>query len=76
MKMLMQVKDAKNAHHLVLRSIMSAGEQVGAEVLRWASEALDVAVNEMWGQTEFNYLVGNCTAIMPRSKRVIRPSEL
>jgi acetyl-CoA synthetase len=65
MKMLMQVKDLKKKHNLVLRSIMSAGEQVGAEVLRWASEALDVAVNEMWGQTEFNYLVGNCSAIMP-----------
>jgi acetyl-CoA synthetase len=65
MKMLMQVKDPKKKYGLALRSIMSAGEQVGAEVLRWASEVLDVGVNEMWGQTEFNYLVGNCTDIMP-----------
>ena len=47
-----------------MRSIMSAGEQVGAEVVHWAREALGVTVNEMWGQTEFNYLVGNCSAIM------------
>lgn len=64
MKMLMQVKDPKKNYGLVLRSIMSAGEQVGAEIVRWASDTLDVAVNEMWGQTEFNYLVGNCTEIM------------
>jgi len=64
MKMLMQVEDPKQRYGLVLRAIMSAGEQVGAEVLRWADETLDVKVNEMWGQTEFNYLVGNCTAIM------------
>ena len=70
-KMLMQVKDPKQKYGLTLRSIMSAGEQVGKEVLRWASDALDVAVNEMWGQTEFNYLVGNCSAIMP-----VRPGSM
>jgi acetyl-CoA synthetase len=64
-KMLMQVDSPKQTYGLALRSIMSAGEQVGAEVLRWVSEELDVGVNEMWGQTEFNYLVGNCTAVMP-----------
>jgi acetyl-CoA synthetase len=65
MKMLMQVDSPKRKHGLRLRSIMSAGEQVGAEVVRWASEELDVGVNEMWGQTEFNYLAGNCTQVMP-----------
>ena len=65
MKMLMQVDSPKRKHGLRLRSIMSAGEQVGTEVLRWASEELDVGVNEMWGQTEFNYLAGNCAQIMP-----------
>ena len=65
MKMLMQVERPRETHGIVLRSIMSAGEQVGGEVVRWAEEALGVGVNEMWGQTEFNYLVGNCSAIMP-----------
>ena len=57
--------------HLQLRSIMSAGEQVGAEVLRWADETLGVRVNEMWGQTEFNYLVGNSASILP-----VRPGSM
>lgn len=63
-KMLMQVKDMASRYNLELRSIMSAGEQVGVEVLHWADEELNVPLNEMWGQTEFNYLVGNCAAIM------------
>jgi acetyl-CoA synthetase len=70
-KMLMQVDSPKAKHGLRLRSIMSAGEQVGAEVVRWVSEELGVNVNEMWGQTEFNYLVGNCTAVMP-----VRPGSM
>ncbi len=65
MKMLMQIDGPKQKYDLRLRSIMSAGEQVGTEVVRWAREELDVGVNEMWGQTEFNYLVGNCTQVMP-----------
>ncbi len=64
-KMLMQIDSPRQKYDLKLRSIMSAGEQVGAEVVRWVSEELAVEVNEMWGQTEFNYLVGNCTAVMP-----------
>ncbi len=47
-----------------LRAVMSAGETVGGELYEWGRRALKLAINEMWGQTEFNYLVGNCTAIM------------
>lgn len=65
MKMLMQIDNPRQYHDLRLRSIMSAGEQVGAEIVRWAREMLAVDVNEMWGQTEFNYLVGNCAEILP-----------
>ncbi len=71
MKMLMQVESPKQKHGLGLRSIMSAGEQVGTEVVRWATEELGVGVNEMWGQTEFNYLVGNCTQVME-----VRPGSM
>ncbi len=65
LKMMMKVPDAERRYKLNMRSIMSAGEQVGVEVVRWAEEALDVTVNEMWGQTEFNYLVGNCAELFP-----------
>jgi acetyl-CoA synthetase len=44
---------------LQLRSIMSAGESVGTAVFDWARETLGITVNEMFGQTEMNYIVGN-----------------
>jgi acetyl-CoA synthetase len=44
---------------------MSAGESVGVTVLEWAREHLGVTINEMFGQTEINYVVGNCQAAWP-----------
>jgi acetyl-CoA synthetase len=38
---------------------MSAGEAVGTAVFDWTREHLGVTVNEMFGQTEMNYIVGN-----------------
>jgi acetyl-CoA synthetase len=65
LKMLRPVEDLKNRFKIKLRAVMSAGEQVGEELIHWGREALGITINEMWGQTEFNYLVGNCSAIMP-----------
>jgi acetyl-CoA synthetase len=48
-----------------LRSIMSAGEAVGTTVFEWARDALGVTINEMFGQTEMNYIVGNSHMLWP-----------
>ena len=45
---------------LALRAIMSAGEAVGDAVFAYCRDELGVIVNEMFGQTEINYVVGNC----------------
>lgn len=45
---------------LRLQAIMSAGEAVGDAVFAYCRDELDVTVNEMFGQTEINYVVGNC----------------
>jgi acetyl-CoA synthetase len=50
---------------LRLRSIMSAGEAVGTTVFAWARDALGVTINEMFGQTEMNYIVGNSHTLWP-----------
>ena len=42
-----------------LEGLMSAGEAVGDAVFAWCREQLGVVVNEMFGQTEVNYIVGN-----------------
>jgi acetyl-CoA synthetase len=44
---------------LKLRAVMSAGEAMGETVFEWSRQALGVTVNEMFGQTEMNYVVGN-----------------
>lgn len=44
---------------------MSAGEAVGVTLIEWAREQLGVTINEMFGQTEINYVVGNCQAAWP-----------
>ncbi|MBK9349816.1 MAG: AMP-binding protein [Sulfuritalea sp.] len=66
LKMMMKaVPKPAEKYDLALRSIMSAGETVGEAVCGWAREALGVTVNEMYGQTEINYIVGNCAAVTP-----------
>ena len=48
---------------LKLRAIMSAGEAVGDAVFEFCQQQLGVTVNEMFGQTEINYIVGNCSLL-------------
>ena len=66
LKMMMKAVPAPKQHYpLKLRAIMSAGEAVGDAVFQWVQNALDITVNEMFGQTEANYLVGNCALYWP-----------
>ena len=46
---------------LKLQAMMSAGEAVGDAVFGYCQQQLGVTVNEMFGQTEINYVVGNCS---------------
>jgi len=50
---------------LKLQAIMSAGESVGDAVFAYCQQQLGITVNEMFGQTEINYIVGNCAALWP-----------
>ena len=66
LKMMMKtVPQPAKRYKLRLRSIMSAGEPVGETVFAWSREALGVTVNEMFGQTEINYIVGNSHTLWP-----------
>jgi len=55
----------KERFDVSLRTIMSAGEAVGTAVFEWAHDALGVTINEMFGQTEMNYIVGNSHELWP-----------
>ena len=47
---------------LSLRTLASGGEMVGEETAAWCSERLGARLNEFYGQTEANLLIGNCAA--------------
>jgi acetyl-CoA synthetase len=57
--MMKTVPQPRERYRLVLRAVMSAGESVGETVFEWCRTALGITPNEMFGQTEMNYLVGN-----------------
>ena len=63
--MMKAVPRPRDKYSLNIRSIMSAGESVGVTVIEWAKAELGVTINEMFGQTEINYVVGNCQAAWP-----------
>jgi len=45
-----------------LRTIASGGETVGEETAAWCRERFGARLNEFYGQTEANLLIGNCAA--------------
>ena len=66
LKMMMKtVAKPRENYDLALRSIMSAGEALGETVFAWCRDSLGVTVNEMFGQTEINYIVGNSHELWP-----------
>ena len=71
LKMLRQAEDGRSWNNVRIRSIMSAGETLGAELYHWGKEAFGIEINEMWAQTEFNYICGNCSEAME-----VRPGSI
>ena len=59
-----QVRDPAQRHGLHLRAVASGGESVGRETLEWADRTLGVRVNEVFGQTECNLVLGNCWQVL------------
>ncbi len=65
LKMLMKEMGESPEPALQLRGLMSAGEAVGAALFEWSQHVLGVVPNEMFGQTELNYIVGNSSERWP-----------
>lgn len=63
--MMKAVPDVKARYKLKLQAMMSAGEALGDAVFAYVQQQMGVTVNEMFGQTEINYVVGNCTRLWP-----------
>ncbi len=63
--MMKAVPHPRRHYRLQLQALMSAGEAVGDAVFAYCQNELGVTVNEMFGQTEINYVVGNCARLWP-----------
>ena len=71
LKLMRQVPDPKSRHSYSMRSIGSGGETLGEELLDWGRDVMGLTINEFYGQTECNLIVGCCARIME-----IRPGSM
>ncbi len=65
LKLMRQVQEPSVRHQFRMRTIGSGGETMGEELLDWGRRVMGVTINEFYGQTECNLVVGNCSAVMP-----------
>ena len=63
--MLKLMRQTTVPRELSLRTIISGGESVGAELLTWGREQFGVNINEIYGQTECNLVLGHIPTLMP-----------
>jgi acetyl-CoA synthetase len=71
LKLMRQVKYPRSRHSFQMRSIGCGGETLGEELLDWGREVMGLTINEFYGQTECNLVVGNCAEIME-----VRPGSM
>ena len=62
--MMHAVKNPRDRYNVRLRSITAGGETLGAELCAWTREHLGAEINEQYGQTECDLVVGFCSEIM------------
>lgn len=62
--MMHAVENPRETYDLCLRSITAGGETLGAELYQWSRRALGVELNEQYGQTECDFVIGFCSEVM------------
>ncbi len=65
LKLMRQIPNALERYDLKLRAVLSGGEAVGKELLEWADRELNIKINEAFGQTECNVILGNNGNVFP-----------
>ena len=63
LKMMRAVSRPRERYDLRLRTIGAAGERLGAVAYHWVKDALGLTINEFYGQTECNYVLGSSAAL-------------
>ncbi len=65
LKLMRQATRPQDRHAYKMRTIGSGGETLGSQILDWGMETFGFKINEFYGQTECNLVIGNCASIMP-----------
>ena len=65
LKRLAEVRAPRQRWELATRVICTGGESLPGDVVRWADDEFGIVVNEFYGLTEFNHMVGCCKALYP-----------
>ena len=63
LRMMRAVPSPRGRHAFKLRSVASGGESLGVEALEWGRAAFGMIINEFYGQTECNLVVGSCAQV-------------
>jgi acetyl-CoA synthetase len=63
LRMLRTVENPRAKYKLNLRTLGSAGEALGVEPYEWAKRELGMPINEYYGQTECNLVLGSCAML-------------
>ena len=59
LRLMKTVANPREKYRLNLRTIGSAGESLGRETWEWVRDTLDITINEFYGQTECNIVLGS-----------------
>jgi len=67
--MMKEVENVANEFDINLRSMHTGGEHLPTTTLKWAEKEFNVSINEIYGLTEANFLIGNtqCMEVKPGS---------
>jgi acetyl-CoA synthetase len=63
LRMMRAAPSPRGRYSFKLRSVASGGESLGVEALEWGKSAFGLVINEFYGQTECNLVLGSCAAL-------------
>jgi acetyl-CoA synthetase len=63
LRMMRAVPSPRGRYDFKLRSVASGGESLGVEALEWGKSAFGLEINEFYGQTECNLVLGSCAQL-------------
>jgi acetyl-CoA synthetase len=71
LRLLRQLPPSATRQKPNLRSLGTGGETLGGDMIAWGREMFGLTINEFYGQTECNLVVGNASSLFP-----VRPGSM